>query len=115
MSVDLGSAYGSVGLKYDGVTQGVARTVAALRQLETAGGGISRNFAQIEQAGERAGKGVADGAQVAQRGVQQLAQSAQDVSGAVDKLANAAGVAGAGIAGGLAVATKQAADLQQGI
>lgn len=112
MSVNLGSAVGSIELRSDGVTRGVRAAAAALREFEGQSATAGRNLDQIGRAGDAAGAAVARGAKQAESGVRELARSTQDVAGGLDRLAGAAGLAGTALAAGLGAAAKSAADLQ---
>jgi TP901 family phage tail tape measure protein len=113
--VSLGSAYGSIEIRTDGVTKGVRAAVAALRDFEAQTSGTGRNLDQIGAAGQRAGNQVARGAQEATRGIRDLARSTQDVSGAFDTMAGTAAVLGGSLAAGLGLAVKSASDLETAV
>lgn len=140
MSVNLGSAYGSIELRSEGAVKGAKAAADAIRSIDSAAQGSGKGFAQIAQSGEKAGTQVAAGAKAAAQslgqlgdagakagaqvasgadravaGVERVAKSAQDVSGALDQIGNTAGIAGGVIVAGLGAAVKSATDLQTAV
>lgn len=115
MSVNLGSAYGSIELKTDGVTKGARAAATALRDFESQTAGTGRNLDQLAAAGTKAGSQVAQGAQQATQRMRDLGASSADIAGSFDKLAGAAGILGGTLAAGLGVASKKAAELQTAV
>ncbi len=133
MSVDLGTAHGSIELDAEGVGRGVSEAIAALQKLEqraeAAGAEVRKATDRISDAGKKIGNDLARGAEDASRGVdqvgkasnsassqvEQLAKASANAGASFDKLANAAAVIGGSLAAGLGVAVKQASDLETAV
>lgn len=137
LSIDLGSARGSIILDSSGVAKGVQSAVSALKGFESQTAGAGRNLDKLSQAGQQsgaavskgvqqasqslkqlgdagqqAGSAVAKGTQQATEGVERLARSTQDIGSSLDTLGNAAGLLGGSFAAGIGLAVKSASDLQ---
>ena len=133
MSVDLGTAHGSIELDAEGVGRGVNEAISALQKLEqraeAAGAEVRKATERISDAGKKIGNDLARGADEASRGVEQvgkasssassdvekMARASSEAGAAFDKLANAAAVIGGALAAGLGVAVKNASDLETAV
>lgn len=115
MSIDIGSAHGSIELKTDGVLTSVRAAGAALRQFDRDSAGVGKNLSQMGREGEAAGKAVEGAAKSASNSVKSLGEVAGQAAQGFSKVSTAATLAGTAIIAGLGAAAKQAASLETAV
>jgi TP901 family phage tail tape measure protein len=115
MSVDIGSAHGSIEIKTDGILPSVRQASSALRELDANSKNIGGGFDQLARSGASAGQQIAQSTQQATAGVRNLRSEISSISSEFSRIGTGAAVAGGALVAAFTGAGKQAADLEQAV